>query len=97
MYDPCIGQYDFVQNELPTVPFVKANANLFGFNESFMEELDRLHEACGYEEYLDEYMTFPAKGVQPTRLFNMSAESACDVYDLVTDEAMNMFVKSTRS
>ena len=87
VYDPCIGQWDYVQEDVPMVPYVKANANMFGFNETFVEELGRLHEACGYEQYLAEYMTFPAKGVQPTRLINTSSDNPCDLFDLVSDEA----------
>lgn len=86
VYDPCIGQFDFVQEEVPTVPFVQENANLFNFNASFMAELQNMHESCGYQEYIDQYLTFPPSGVQPPSYYNYST---CDVFDLVFSEAFN--------
>lgn len=53
-----------------------------------MSELERLHSACGFEQYLDEYLTFPAKKVQPPKLFNTTENAACDLFDLVENEAL---------
>jgi carboxypeptidase D len=89
VYDPCIGQFDYVQEEAPTVPFVLENANLFNFNESFLAELESLHESCGYKAFIDEYLVFPAKNVQPPKFFNYTTEAACDVFDMVFSEAFN--------
>lgn len=86
-YDPCIGQFDWVQQEAPAVPLVQNNPNLFGFNESFMAELDRLHKKCGYEQFIDEYLTFPPPKHQPPKFFNYSSDAACDVFDLIYEEA----------
>lgn len=72
------------------MPFVNKNANLFNFNETFMQELNRLHEACGYQEYLYQYLTFPASGVQPPRMFNYTEEAECDVFDLINNEVTSI-------
>ncbi|KAK4863586.1 hypothetical protein LT330_002364 [Penicillium expansum] len=88
-YDPCIGQFDTVQEELPVVPFVHANANLFSFNESFMAELDKKHKSCGYEEFIDKYLTFPPPGVQPP-LLGSTLPDECDLFTLVNNEIMHM-------
>ncbi|KAB8069999.1 Alpha/Beta hydrolase protein [Aspergillus leporis] len=84
VYDPCIGQFDYVQEQAPAVPFVQQNANLFNFNASFMEELESLHKSCGYQEFIDEYLTFPPSGVQPEKFNASTAE--CDVFDMINDE-----------
>lgn len=65
VYDPCIGQFDYVQQEVPVVPMVLENNNLFNFNESFLDQLQQLHDSCGYADYIDQYLQFPASGVQP--------------------------------
>jgi carboxypeptidase D len=65
VYDPSIGS-GYAQELATAVPLVNANANLFNFNQSFMAELNSLQKSCGYEAYLDEWLVFPAKGVQPT-------------------------------
>lgn len=85
VYDPCIGQFIFTQEEVVAVPFTVANNNLFNFNESFLAELQGLHESCGYASYIDQYLTFPASGVQPPEFFNFSSEAdlACDVFDII--------------
>ena len=65
VYDPCIGQFDYVQEEVPAVPYVVENNNLFNFNESFLEQLGQLHHSCGYAEYIEKYLQFPPIGKQP--------------------------------
>ncbi|GES66077.1 serine-type carboxypeptidase F [Aspergillus terreus] len=85
VYDPCIGQFDYVQEEVPAVPFVQQNANLFNFNASFMAELESLHESCGYKDFIDQYLVFPPSDVQPPKSAN---SSECDVFDLIYNEAL---------
>ncbi|KAL4924150.1 putative pheromone processing carboxypeptidase (Sxa2) [Aspergillus undulatus] len=90
VYDPCIGQHDYIQEEAPAVPFVLENANLFNFNQSFLDELAALHESCGYKDFLDEYLTFPPLGVQPPKFFNYTSDAACDVFDIIFNEALRI-------
>ncbi|KAL2869621.1 putative pheromone processing carboxypeptidase (Sxa2) [Aspergillus lucknowensis] len=87
VYDPCIGQYDYVQQQAPAVPLVLENANLFNFNQSFLSELESLHESCGFKDFLDEYLVFPPAGVQPPKSFNYTSDADCDVFDLIVNEA----------
>jgi carboxypeptidase D len=91
VYDPCIGQFDYVQEEVPAVPFVVANNNLFNFNESFIAQLESLHKSCGYADYIEKYLTFPASGVQPPIFFNYSdpTDENCDVFDLINFAAFD--------
>ncbi len=92
MFDPCIGDFDYVQEEAVVVPYVQQNANLFNFNESFMADLESLHKSCGYEAYVDKYLQFPPKSAQPSEFFNYSAipeNYGCDVFDLINEAAFD--------
>lgn len=80
-FDPCIGQFDYTQEEAVVVPFVEANNNLLNFNESFLAELQSLHQSCGYADCIEKYMTFPPPGVQPAIGPNIT--SKCDIFDLI--------------
>ena len=83
VYDPVIGQFVYAQEEVPIVPFVQANNNMFGFNQSFLAELESLDKSCGYAAYREKYFTFPASGVQPPVYFNYTSQAACDVFSMV--------------
>ncbi|KAJ6131487.1 hypothetical protein N7523_001193 [Penicillium sp. IBT 18751x] len=89
-YDPCIGQFDYVQEEIPAVPFVQKNANLFGFNETFMADLEHLHKKCGYADYIDKYLTFPPPHEQPPLFFNYTKDAKCDVFDMIYEETFKV-------
>jgi carboxypeptidase D len=83
MYDPVIGQYEYLGQTLPTVPFVQKNNNLLNFNDTFLAQLDDAYVNCGYKEYNEKYLTFPPPGVQPPLdgMFNATSDS-CDVWTL---------------
>lgn len=89
-YDPCIGQYDYVQEEIPAVPFVQKHANMFNFNETFMAELEHLHKECGYADFIDKYLTFPPPHEQPPLFFNYTTDAKCDVFDIIYDETFKV-------
>jgi carboxypeptidase D len=81
VYDPCIGQFAYVQEEVPAVPYVVENNNLFNFNESFLERLGELHHSCGYAEYIEKYLQFPPVGNQPPCMnFNQSKLQHIDLH-----------------
>lgn len=87
VYDPCIGQFVYTQEEVVAVPYVQANANLFNFDDDFMAELESLHESCGYADVIDKYLQFPPPGNQPAEYFNYTAEGDCDVFDTINNAA----------
>lgn len=87
VYDPVIGDMTQVQTELPTLGHVEANLNLWGFNDTFMEELRSIHKECGYQDYLDKYLVFPASGVQPPP---GNVTDRCDINSLVFTEEFSI-------
>ncbi|KAI9692577.1 MAG: hypothetical protein M1822_006808 [Bathelium mastoideum] len=90
MYDPVIGQYEYMQ-AVPTVPFVRNNANFFNLNDTFMNELALAHEVCGYANYTDYFLTFPPLAQQPVlnTLYSTTNVSGvnCDVWNVVYEVA----------
>jgi len=86
MYDPCIGSCDIIQTQLVSYPFIEENNNMIGLNKSYLAKLEGLHERCGFKQYIDRYMTFPASGVQPTM---ESTEDRCRINDQATNEAFH--------
>jgi carboxypeptidase D len=83
VYDPCIGQFDYVQEQVPTVPFVQANNQFFGFDDDFLSQIESMHQSCGYADFINTYLTFPPAGPQPVLTTNFQ----CDVFDMVSNQA----------
>ncbi len=81
VYDPCIGSYTYAAQEAPIVPFIIKNNNVLGFNDSYLAQIESLHESCGYADYIEEYLTYPASGVQPPKYFNYTSDAGCDLWD----------------
>jgi carboxypeptidase D len=83
LYDPCIGNWDFTQQEVPVVPFVRENNNVMGFNESFLSHLEAQHQSCGYADIISTYLTYPPPGNQPAVFFNSSSpsNSSCALWE----------------
>lgn len=89
MYDPCIGDYDYTQQEVVAVPLAVANNNLFGFNSTFVSHLESLHQSCGYADYISTYLTYPPPGNQPAVFFNSSSpqNSSCGLWEMIDHAA----------
>jgi carboxypeptidase D len=82
-YDPCIGAYDYTQQESPAVPFALEYNNVIGLNESFLSQMEALDKSCGYAEYREKYTQFPPPGIQPNGFYNYSTAEGteCDLWD----------------
>ncbi|KUJ08287.1 putative serine-type carboxypeptidase F [Mollisia scopiformis] len=87
MYDPCIGDCSFIAEEVPAYPFVEYNNNMIGLNASYLAQLKAADETCGYAAYRDQYLVFPAAGVQPP-VPDYSSE--CDINNLATNAAFKL-------
>lgn len=84
MYDPVIGNYEVVQEEIPAYPLIAQNNNMLNLNAEQLAALEEMHVSCGYDKYIEQYLTFPASGIQPAMQFNES----CDVFDAVLEYAL---------
>src|SRR5271155_4367757 len=85
VYDPCIGEFVTVQEQIPTLQWVKNNHLNLNLNDTFMAELEAVDKECGYTGYLDHYLVFPPAGQQPELYFNYSSNSGCDINTLAQD------------
>ncbi|EJD41864.1 alpha/beta-hydrolase [Auricularia subglabra TFB-10046 SS5] len=83
--DPSLT-YGVVQQDIPSLRFVQANQNLFPFNKTFMAQLQSASDACGYTDYLDQFVTFPPKGPLPLPVGTNGTTSAipsCRLHSMV--------------
>ncbi|CAL8577504.1 hypothetical protein XPA_003329 [Xanthoria parietina] len=64
IYDPSTST-DAVQEQIPAVAFVDANANLFALNQSFTDSIHSRAASCNYTSFLSTYLTFPPPGPLP--------------------------------
>lgn len=83
VYDPCIGQFDYVQEQVPTYDFIKAHPTQFGLSSSTLSELEQMHTSCGYDKFITEYMKFPPAGLQPT----VKTAANCDIFTTANNAA----------
>lgn len=88
MYDPCIGDCDYTQEIATAYPFIAENNNIIKLNDSFLASLEALHESCGFKDYIDTYLTFPASGVQPPAPY-IEFYTPCDIWDGAEGEAFH--------
>jgi carboxypeptidase D len=84
-YDPCIGEYVTVQQQIPALPFVQQNNNVLGLNKSYLSTLENLDKSCGYAKYREEFLTFPPNKTQPPLYFNSTSNPDCDLWGSVYD------------
>lgn len=92
VYDPCIGDFNYIQEEMVAVPFVQQANNLFGFNATFLSQLDALDKTCGYADYRAKYLAFPPPSPQPPFFVNYSSatDQTCFVFNLIDTEAFEI-------
>jgi carboxypeptidase D len=87
-----ISNWDFVQQEVPIVPivpFVQANQNILNFNSTFLAKVSALHGSCGYADWIEKYLVFPASEAQPAISFNSNdpRNASCDLFDTLDHAA----------
>ncbi|KAB5559740.1 serine carboxypeptidase [Coniochaeta sp. 2T2.1] len=64
IYDPSIVDY-MVATTIPTNYFVQSWSNVFPFNDTTKAQLSNISATCGFDDYMDKYLTFPPAGPQP--------------------------------
>jgi carboxypeptidase D len=89
MYDPCIGDFDFTQQEVTVAPFARRNNNVMGYNATFLSNIESLHKSCGYADWIEKYLAYPPPGNQPPVFFNSSspANATCALWEMLDTAA----------
>jgi len=65
---------------VPAVPFVDQWAGLFNLNKTFMDEIHKRADDCGYTEYLETYLTYPPPSKLPTPS-KTNADEGCGLFN----------------
>ncbi|KAK2612756.1 hypothetical protein QQS21_001207 [Conoideocrella luteorostrata] len=89
IYDPEIGVVS-LQNDIVTVPFIDFNRNLFPLNDSFVKEIRRADEDCGFAALRAKHLRYPPEGRLPSVLPGVDAATgkvlpACSISQRVQD------------
>jgi len=64
MYDPAVGAKELATS-MTVVPFVDYWKGLHPFNDSFVNDIRKRHQTCGYADHINKYLTYPPPGPQP--------------------------------
>ncbi|QRV94647.1 Serine carboxypeptidase [Ceratobasidium sp. AG-Ba] len=62
--DPSVS-YDLVTEEIPALTFAQKWQHVLALNSTFMTQLKKNGDACGYTDYYKKYATYPPKGRLP--------------------------------
>ncbi|KAG8793197.1 hypothetical protein FRC12_003568 [Ceratobasidium sp. 428] len=62
--DPSVS-YDLVTEEIPALTFAQKWKDVLGLNSTFMAQLEKNGDACGYTDYYKKYATYPPRGKLP--------------------------------
>jgi carboxypeptidase D len=91
--DPAITDFSISMN-VPANYFVDYWAPVFPFNDTTREKLRNMSASCGYDDYINKYLTFPPAGQQPQQLPgrypNGSGIHGCDTGDLVIEASLEL-------
>ncbi|KAF9519141.1 hypothetical protein BS47DRAFT_1375109 [Hydnum rufescens UP504] len=92
--DPSLS-WDIVQEYIVALPIVQKFPHVFALNSTFMAELQKRSDACGFTDYSAKYATYPPNGLLPlpTQAFhglpnagNITAE--CALFDDIFNAAL---------
>jgi carboxypeptidase D len=95
IYDPSTS-YDPIQNDIPVAAFVDYWGGLFPFNETYKAYIQNASATCGYDDFVNEYLTFPPPGPfpGPTELPGQDEYGyisfECALWDSVFTEIFNL-------
>ncbi|KAG0645168.1 putative serine carboxypeptidase [Hyphodiscus hymeniophilus] len=95
IYDPSTS-YDAIQNDIPTVQFVDYWGGLFPFNDTYKDFLHTSAETCGYNDFINTYLTFPPPGPLPGPADlpgldeHGDTKDECSLWNSVTNEIANV-------
>ncbi|OOQ82808.1 Carboxypeptidase cpdS [Penicillium brasilianum] len=82
--DPSINE-DNVMIYAPAVPALNHFSTVFSLNDTFMTEINKRADECGYNQFLDKALTFPPPKDFPTA--PDPSQHGCDVWDQIIKAA----------
>lgn len=89
IYDPSVND-EQVTEQIPTAAFVDYWGGLFPFNDTFKAQYRNVSSSCGYDDFLNTYLTYPPPGPLPSKLPGTGRHGYvtedCDIFDLIYNE-----------
>lgn len=82
-----VYSYDAIGEQIPIVPFVDFWGPLLDFNSTFLDTIHNLSATCGYDQFMEDYLVFPPKGLLPTPPNADGTNDTCDIFDMVFNAA----------
>ena len=87
--DPSLS-YNAIQQQIPAVPFVDFWGPLLDLNSTYLAEIHKTAQDCGYTQYLEQYLAFPPKGKLPTPPNADGSNATCDLWDSIYAAAVEI-------
>ncbi|CAH7672996.1 Alpha/Beta hydrolase protein [Phakopsora pachyrhizi] len=97
LFNPVLT-YDAIQMQVPTYPFIQYNQRFFRLNETTMAHLSKIHKDCGYEDYINKYLSFPpsvnSSAPAPTSIYDVDGHKTkrCDVWQYVSKHSVHITI-----
>ena len=91
--DPSVS-YDLVTEHIPAVRFAQKFKSVLALNSTFMAQVQKASDNCGYTDYTTKYLTYPPKGPLPVpsaavvRGDPNNVKPECKLWDQVFDAAI---------
>ncbi|EDU41695.1 Serine carboxypeptidase [Pyrenophora tritici-repentis] len=79
--NPVIGE-DALQEQVPIMAYANHYNNILFYNDTFLQQQERLHKECGYTDYYNKYFKFPPpKGPFPAVRdpYDVTPDGKCDI------------------
>ncbi|GJJ15863.1 hypothetical protein Clacol_010141 [Clathrus columnatus] len=87
--DPTVS-WNVVQEQIPALNFVKKYKNVFAFNSTYMDHLEKKSARCNYTDYFEKHVTYPPKGLLPLPGTSTENDPGCDMWDDIFDAALTI-------
>jgi carboxypeptidase D len=94
IYDPSIGDYE-VTAYIPTNYFFNYWESVFPLNDTAKANLRNMSATCGFDDYMNKYLTYPPPGPQPSVLPGTNSTThrllrSCRTADYLADAATEL-------
>lgn len=87
IYDPSINT-GAVTNEVPAFRFLQNWLGAFSLNDTYVAELEKMADTCGYNKFLDDNLVYPPKGLLPSPPGVDGTPDGCEVYHGIFNAAL---------
>ncbi|GJJ15865.1 hypothetical protein Clacol_010143 [Clathrus columnatus] len=80
--------WNVVHTQIPALHFVKKYKNVFAFNSTYMDHLEKKSARCHYTDYFEKHVSYPPKGLLPLPGRSTESDPDCDIWDDIFEAAL---------